>query len=195
MLSTPNTSNTPSIQSISRASLSTEDLNKFNTEENVRRVIEDERRSDVEEAKKDEMQRRIIFDEKIQLMKDEHQVFLKLNYPNVVGQKQIKDADIENIVASVNLRKKEIEKKESELKEKVIDRLNREKRRKIKESKLKINKVKTSQRFFESEVEKELWKDQSRILVLIQSLTQMIYLLSKKERLKQYKISGFKKLV
>ncbi len=113
LLSTPNTSNTPSIQSISRASLSTEDLNKFNTEENVRRVIEDERRSDVEEAKKDEMQRRIIFDEKIQLMKDEHQVFLKLNYPNVVGQKQIKDADIENIVASVNLRKKEIEKKES----------------------------------------------------------------------------------
>ena len=145
----------PSVTVVSAASLSESDSKKLLTEEQKRRKIDDARRLDVEEAQKDEMERRLLFDDKVQLMKDEYQLFLKNNYPNVVGEKQIKDSDVSTLQASINQRKTQIEVKENQLKDRIVERLEREKRRKAQESKLKVNRVSTNQRFFESEVETE----------------------------------------
>lgn len=145
----------PSVTVVSAASLSESDSKKLLTEEQKRRKIDDARRLDVEEAQKDEMERRLLFDDKVQLMKDEYQLFLKNNYPNVVGEKQIKDSDVSTLQASINQRKTQFEVKENQLKDRIVERLEREKRRKVQESKLTVNRVTFNQRFFESEVEKE----------------------------------------
>jgi len=140
---------------VSAASLSERDSSKLLTEERQRRNIDDARRLDVDEAQKDEMERRLLFDDKVQLMKDEYQLFLKNNYPNVVGERQIKDSDISAVQTNINQRKVEIEVREAKLKDRIVERLEREKRRKVQESKLTVNKVTSNQRFFESEVETE----------------------------------------
>lgn len=140
---------------VSKSGLSDSDSKKLLTEEQKRRKIDDVRRLDVEQAQKDEMERRLLFDDKVQLMKDEYQLFLKKNYPNVVREKQIKDDDVSTLQTSISQRKTQIEVKETQLKDRIVQRLEREKRRKTQESKLTVNRVTTSQRFFESEIEME----------------------------------------
>ena len=155
LIDTPSstTINTPPV--IDKNTLSRSDANTLVSEEAVRRRIDVERREDVKQAKLDEMERRKLFKEIIQLKKDEFQLSLKKEYPAFVGQKQIKDGDETVLKKGIEQRKQELDNAETKLKDAIVDRLEREQQRKKQEKSLTVNKVTTNQTFFEGEVKKE----------------------------------------
>jgi hypothetical protein len=139
---------------IDKSTLSSVESNRLMVEESRRRKTEKERRDDVNSAYKDELERRKLQSDKIQLMKDEFQLFLKKTYPNIVGNRYIKDSDISSYETSISNRKRQIQESESKLQKNKIERLEREKLRKSIENNFQLNKLTSNetQTFFENDV-------------------------------------------
>jgi hypothetical protein len=154
ILSTPakRIKNVPTV--ISKDGLSDEDSIRLMQEETYRRSIETERRVDIESAFQDELQRRQNFDKKIQLMKDEFNLYVKNTYPMVVKDKFIKDGDEIIVKESIQRGKESLQISNAELQKNKVDRLEREKLRKLSENELKINRLTPSeiQTFLEDDV-------------------------------------------
>lgn len=143
---------TPNV--LDKSTLDDSDVNRLITEEARRRKVETERRVDVQSAYNDELKRRKLQKDRIQLMKDEFQLFLKRTYPNIVGQRYIKDGDEVQFQSSITRRKKQIQETEIQLQKSKVERLEREKLRKSIESNFQLNRLTDGevQTFFENDV-------------------------------------------
>jgi len=123
-------------------------------EETYRRTIENERRVDIESAFQDELKRRQNFNKKIQLMKDEFNLYVKNTYPMIVKDKFITSGEERTVKESIQRGKELLQIPNAELQKNKVDRLAREKLRKLSENELKINKLTPSeiQTFLEDDV-------------------------------------------
>lgn len=139
---------------IDGSSLSDSDRARLIIEEDKRRYINNERFKDLEIAFEEEQNRRLLFDEQIKVMKSEFELFLKKTFPQFVGERNIKDSDIQRTESEVNRLKEDGKLKVKDIQKKQVERLEREKERKLIESNLKINKLTRAevQTFFEEEL-------------------------------------------
>jgi hypothetical protein len=135
-------------------SLSDSDRARLIIEEDKRRDVNNERFKDLEIAFEEEQKRRLLFDEQIKVMKSEFELFLKKTFPQFVGERNIKDSDIQRTESEVNRLKEYGKLKVKDIQKKQVERLEREKERKLIESNLKINKLTRAevQTFFEEEL-------------------------------------------
>ena len=134
--------------------LSESDEARLLLEEETRRKMGDARIDDFNNAEIEEQERRLLFDEDIQLMISDFQVFLKTEFPEFVGNKNINDGDTERIKTETKQKKKQNKTKLTQLQKKKLTRLQKEKKRKETEGNLKLNKIseKEVQTFFEEEI-------------------------------------------
>lgn len=116
-----------------------EDKRRIFAEEKERRAIEDERFRKIQEAFNDETERRETFKKELERMKLEFDLYLKEKYPEIVGEKNIKDSDIEKKKEEAAKKAEEIRLKKQKLKESMIKRVEEEKIRKQKEVRLVTN--------------------------------------------------------
>lgn len=116
-----------------------EDKRRIFAEERERREIEDERFRKIQEAFNDEIERRETFRKELERMKLEFDLYLKEKYPDIVGEKYIKDGDIEKAKAEAAKKAEEIRLKKQKLKESMIKRVEEEKIRKQKEIRMVTN--------------------------------------------------------
>jgi len=139
---------------IDGSSLSDSDRARLIIEEDKRRDVNNERFKDLEIAFEEEQKRRLLFDEQIKVMKSEFELFLKKTFPQFVGDRNIKDSDIQRTESEVNRLKEDGKLKVKDIQKKQVERLEREKERKFIESNLKINKLTRAevQTFFEEEL-------------------------------------------
>lgn len=139
---------------IDGSSLSDSDRARLIIEEDKRRDVNNERFKDLEIAFEEEQNRRLLFDEQIKVMKSEFELFLKKTFPQFVGDRNIKDSDIQRTESEVNRLKEDGKLKVKDIQKKQVERLEREKERKFIESNLKINKLTRAevQTFFEEEL-------------------------------------------
>lgn len=139
---------------IDGSSLSDSDRARLIIEEDKRRDVNNERFKDLEIAFEEEQKRRLLFDEQIKVMKSEFELFLKKTFPQFVGERNIKDSDIQRTESEVNRLKEDGKLKVKDIQKKQVERLEREKERKLIESNLKINKLTRAevQTFFEEEL-------------------------------------------
>ena len=134
--------------------LSESDEARLLLEEETRRKMGDGRIIDFNDAEGEEQERRLLFDEELQLMISDFQVFLKTEFPEFVGNKNIDDGDVNRIKTETNQKKKQNKTKLTQLQKKKLRRLQKEKKRKETEANLKLNKLseKEVQTFFEEEI-------------------------------------------
>ena len=118
---------------------SKEDRRRIFAEEKERRVIEDERFRKIQEAFEDEKERRITFKKELEQMKIDFHLYLKEKYPDIVGEKNIKDKDVEKKKEEAILLAEEIRIKKEKLKQNMVIRLEEEKIRKQKEVRMVTN--------------------------------------------------------
>jgi len=116
-----------------------EDKRRIFSEEKERRAIEDERFRKIQEAFNDEIERRETFRKELERMKLEFDLYIKEKYPDIVGEKNIKDADVEKAKAEAARKAEEIRIKKQKLQESMIKRVEEEKIRKQKEVRLVTN--------------------------------------------------------
>lgn len=116
-----------------------EDKRRIFAEEKERRAIEDERFRKIQEAFNDEIERRETFRKELERMKLEFDLYIKEKYPDIVGEKNIKDADVEKAKAEAAKKAEEIRLKKQKLKESMIKRVEEEKIRKQKEIRMVTN--------------------------------------------------------
>lgn len=157
-------------QIVDSARLSEQDKRRLAVEEDKRRKLENERRADIDESYKEEQERRMMFDEKIQNMKLEFEQYLKEQYPefdksNIANKEvivdppspeQLREIEIKKQEAITELKRKQSAQKtkEAELQKKKIERLEREKDRKSQENEFQINRLREDeiQIFLEDDV-------------------------------------------
>ena len=157
-------------QIVDSARLSEQDKRRLAVEEDKRRKLENERRADIDESYKEEQERRMMFDEKIQNMKLEFEQYLKEQYPefdksNIANKEvivdppspeQLREIEIKKQEAITELKRKQAAQKtkEAELQKKKIERLEREKDRKSQENEFQINRLREDeiQIFLEDDV-------------------------------------------
>ena len=116
-----------------------EDKRRIYIEEVERRQIEDERFLKIQEAFQDEIKRREMFREELKQMRIDFDIYLKKKYPDIVGEKSIKDKDIDKIKAESIRNEELILQQKKALKDKMVKRLEEEKLRKQKEVKMLTN--------------------------------------------------------
>jgi len=75
-------------------------------EEQERRKLSDERWDELQQAFRDEAERRKVFQKELELMKLEFDLYLKEKYPDIVGEKFIKDTEVEQTKKSLAIEKK-----------------------------------------------------------------------------------------
>ncbi len=144
----------PAPVSINESNLSSEDAARLLLEEELRRTISDERRRDLDESFKDETQRRIDFETEIELMRSEFKLYLKEAFPNITGNRDIKNGTEETLKSETKTKKQKNRNNVKQLQKNKVARLQREKKRKQQEASFKINKLKEKevQTFFEEEI-------------------------------------------
>jgi len=118
---------------------SEEDKRRIFSEEKERRLIEDERFRKIQEAFNDEIERRETFKKELEQMKIEFDLYLKEKYPEIVGEKNIKDGDIEKKKQELRNITDFVKSKKETLKLNMIKRVEEEKIRKQKEVRLVTN--------------------------------------------------------
>jgi hypothetical protein len=131
-----------------------EDRRRILIEEKERRAIEDERFRKIQEAFNDEIERRETFKKELEQMKLEFDLYLKEKYPEIVGEKNIKDSDIEKRKEEVKQKAKEVKERKEKLKLNMVKRVEGEKIRKQKEIKM-VTSTKTARNvstFLEEEI-------------------------------------------
>ena len=157
-------------QIVDSSRLSEQDKRRLAVEEDKRRKLENERRADIDESYKEEQERRMMFDDKIQNMKLEFEQYLKEQYPefdksNIANKEvvvdppspeQLREIEIKKQEAITELKRKQSAQKtkEAELQKKKIERLEREKDRKSQENEFQINRLREDeiQIFLEDDV-------------------------------------------
>ncbi len=134
--------------------LSESDEARLLLEEETRRKIGDGRIDDFNNAEAEEQERRLLFDEEIQLMTSDFEVYLKTEFPEFVGNTNIDDGDVNRIKTETKQKKKQNKTKLTQLQKKKLRRMRAEQRRKEAEANLKLNKLseKEVQTFFEEEI-------------------------------------------
>jgi hypothetical protein len=131
-----------------------EDKRRIYIEELERRQIEDERFKKIQEAFKDEIERRDAFRKELIQMKLDFEIYLKEKYPDIVGEKSIKDKDLEKAKAEASRNLELIKKTKKVLKDRMVLRVEEEKLRKQKEIKM-LTSTKTEKNvstFLEEEI-------------------------------------------
>lgn len=116
-----------------------EDKRRIYIEEVERRKIEDERFLKIQEAFQDEIKRREMFREELKQMRIDFDLYLKKKYPDIVGEKSIRDKDVDKIKAESVRNAELILQQKKSLKDKMVKRLEEEKLRKQKEVKMVTN--------------------------------------------------------
>jgi len=109
-------------------------------EEQERRRLDDERWDELQQAFRDETERRKAFQKELELMKLEFDLYLKEKYPDIVGEKFIKDTEVEQTKKSLAVEKKKNSDTKQAIKLNMVGRVENEKIRKQKENRLVINK-------------------------------------------------------
>ena len=134
--------------------LAAEERRRLYIEEIERRNIEDERFRKIQEAFNDEIVRRETFKKELEQMKLDFDLYLKEKYPEIVGEKNIKDGDIEKKKQEANRKAEEVKQRKEQLKQKMVQRVEEEKLRKQKEIKLVTNTktAKNVSTFLEEEI-------------------------------------------
>ena len=134
--------------------LSDRDRARLFAEEDKRRMIEDERFNQFQQALEEDIERRKLFDEEIRLMKSEFDIYLKKTFPEFVGDKAITDNEVEAKIRKNEEERRMNEQKQKDIQKKKIERLEAEKQRKLKEAQLQLNKIteREVQTFFEEEI-------------------------------------------
>ena len=131
-----------------------EDKRRIYIEEIERRQIEDERFKKIQEAFNDEIERREAFRIELKQMKLDFELYLKEKYPDIVGEKSIKDVDIKKKKEEAIRLKEDALRKQKILKQRMIKRVEEEKLRKKKELKM-LTSTKTEKNvstFLEEEI-------------------------------------------
>lgn len=123
-------------------------------EEDKRRQIEDERFMEFKIAVDEEFERRRLFDEEIRLMKEEFNIYLKKTFPKFVGDRGMKDSEVDTIKRKNEEEKRKNEKAKKQIQQSKIQRLESEKQRKLREKEFRINKLTKQevQTFFEEDI-------------------------------------------
>jgi len=109
-------------------------------EETDRRKLDDERWDELQQAFEDEKQRRKEFQRELELMKLEFDLYLKEKYPDIVGEKIIKDGEEASTKKTLNSEKAKNKESQNAIKQKMVQRVANEKIRKQKENRFIINK-------------------------------------------------------
>lgn len=109
-------------------------------EETDRRQLDDERWDELKQAFEDEKQRRIAFQKELELMKLEFDLYLKEKYPDIVGEKVIKDGEVESTKKALSSEKSKNVESKKVIKQNMVQRVSNEKIRKQKENRFIINK-------------------------------------------------------
>ncbi len=131
-----------------------EDKRRIFEEERERRKIEDERFRKIEEAFKDEIQRRATFKKELEKIKLEFDLYIKEKYADIVGEKNIKDKEIDKKKEELKTITDFVRAQKETLKLNMVQRVEEEKIRKQKEIRLVTN-TKTAQNvstFLEEEI-------------------------------------------
>lgn len=134
--------------------LEIEEQRRLYIEEIERRQIEDERWKKIQEAFADEIERRETFKKELEQMKIDFYLYLKEKYPEIVGEKNIKDGDIEKKKEEARRIAEDVRARKEKLKRKMIVRVEEEKLRKQKEIKMVTNtkSAKNVSTFLEEEI-------------------------------------------
>ena len=109
-------------------------------EETDRRKLDDERWDALQQAFADEQERRKAFQKELELMKLEFDLYLKEKYPDIVGEKMIKDGEVESTKKTLNAEKAKNKETQNSIKKNMVERVSNEKIRKQKENRFIINK-------------------------------------------------------
>ena len=109
-------------------------------EETDRRNLDDDRWEELKQAFADEQERRRAFQKELELMKLEFDLYLKEKYPDIVGEKTIKDGEVEETKKKLNSEKSKNEESKKVIKQNMVQRVSNEKIRKQKENRFIINK-------------------------------------------------------
>ena len=123
-------------------------------EEDKRRQIEDERYTEFKRAVEEDFNRRRLFEDDVRLMKEEFEIWLKKTYPEFVGDRGMKDSEVDTIKRRNEEDKRRNEAEKKRIQQEKIQRLESEKRRKLKEKEFQINKLTKQevQTFFEEDI-------------------------------------------
>lgn len=137
----PNTTESfrPAIRPVDSSGLPPSGRRRLYKEEFDRRKLDDERWDDLKQAFGDELERRNSFQKELELMKLEFDLYLKETYPDIVGEKIIKDGSEGLVKQKLNLDKKSNEDAKNAIKKKMVTRVEKEKLRKQKENRMTIN--------------------------------------------------------
>ncbi len=149
---------------------------RLEKEELKRREIEEERRSERDDALEDETERRELFDSDILQRKKEFQLLMQEKYPefskiNTTGKKKQSETELKEIESQrikdrrkIQQDKEVIRKEKAKLQKRKIERLKNERVRKAEETKFKVNRLRKSevQTFFEGDVLLEQKEKQER---------------------------------
>lgn len=129
----------PAIRPVDSKELPPSGRRRLYKEEFDRRKLDDDRWEDLKQAFIDEQDRRKAFQKELELMKLEFDVYLKETYPDIVGEKLIKDKSIEVVKQKLVADKKANEEAKDSIKKKMVTRVEKEKLRKQKENRMEIN--------------------------------------------------------
>lgn len=130
----------PALPVIDSKELDEENRRRLLIEEKERRVISDERYNEILQAFDDEIKRRNAFKKELEIMKVEFDLYLKKKYPDIVGEKNVKDTEVDSITDKIKKDKETFKLEKERLQLEQIKRVENEKERKQKEKDLVLNR-------------------------------------------------------
>lgn len=144
----------PKVEVVKADMYDEQDKRRLFKEEEERRRLDDERWAELQQAFEDEKKRREAFQKELELMKIEFDLYLKQKYPDIVGEKSIRDGDEAQLKARVDSEKKKNAEIKNSIKANMVNRVSNEKVRKQKENRFVINKPQASEisTFLEEEI-------------------------------------------
>ena len=154
ILSNPIEIRKPTPEIIPADILGERDRARLFAEEDKRRRIEDERFEQFNLAVEEEFERRRLFEDEIRLMKEDFDIYLKKTFPEFVGDRKMKDSEIDSLKRKNEEERRRNEEKRKMIQKQKIERMESEKQRKLKEKGLQLNKLtkKEVPTFFEEEI-------------------------------------------
>jgi hypothetical protein len=134
--------------------LNERDKARLFAEEDKRRQIEDERFTEFKIAIEEDFKRRRLFDDEIRLMKEEFDIYLKKTFPEFVGDRSMKNSEVDSLRRKNEEEKRKNEESKKQIQQSKIQRLESEKKRKLREKEFQINKLTKQevQTFFEEDI-------------------------------------------
>lgn len=154
ILSNPIEIRKPTPEIIPADILGERDRARLFAEEDKRRRIEDERFEQFNLAVEEEFERRRLFEDEIRLMKEDFDIYLKKTFPEFVGDRKMKDSEMDSLKRKNEEERRLNEEKRKMIQQQKIQRMEFEKQRKFKEKEFQLNKLtkKEVPTFFEEEI-------------------------------------------